>query len=201
MAQVSIRTEQDILGCIKASEFHSQALSAVRTLNLPDWWVAAGFVRNYIWDCLHAYPDMTPLNDIDVVYFDAAHTDEAFEKEQECKLNALMPGQRWSVKNQARMHVKNGDNPYASVSEALAHWCETVTPVGVRLESGTLSLIAPLGIEDLVTGQCHPTPFALSRPQKLADYRERMRDKKWWNIWPRVTVHGLKNEESQTADA
>ena len=144
---------------------------------------------------MHGYPAMTPLNDIDVIYYDAANQNEAFEKAQEEKLSALMEGQPWSVKNQARMHAKNGDEPYDSNETALCHWCETVTPVGVRLEQDdTLSLIAPLGVGDLLGYACHATPFAKSRPAKLADYRARMKEKKWWKLWPEVTVYDLEEQ-------
>ena len=43
-----------------------QQLQAVQTLQLPDCFVAAGFVRNMVWDALHDYPP-TPLNDVDVI--------------------------------------------------------------------------------------------------------------------------------------
>lgn len=181
-----------IIQCLQNSPFHIQALQAVRTLTLPECWIAAGFLRNYIWDSLHGYSQMTPLNDIDVIYFDAANQNENFEKKQENILNRLMPGQRWSVKNQARMHVKNGDPPYDSNETALKHWCETVTPIGARLEeNGALSLLAPLGVEDLLGLECHPTPYAQSKPAKLQDYKKRMREKKWWALWPRLTVYNL----------
>lgn len=54
---------------IEADSIRMECLQAVRALNLPDWFIAAGFVRNAIWDHLHSLP-MTPLNDVDVVYFD-----------------------------------------------------------------------------------------------------------------------------------
>ena len=44
-------------------------LQAVRALQLPDCFIAAGFVRNMVWDALHDYP-LTPLNDVDVIYYD-----------------------------------------------------------------------------------------------------------------------------------
>lgn len=191
-AETKIESEQDITDLLRASPFHMQALKAVKALNLPQGWIAAGFVRNYIWDCMHGYQEMTPLNDIDVIYYDAGHLDEAFEKRQEERLDELMPGQPWSVKNQGRMHVKNDDQPYRSIEDALEHWCETVTPIGVRIGANdTLEVLAPLGLEDLLQQNCRATPFARSKPLKLNDYRTRMQEKKWWGIWPDVTVHDL----------
>ena len=42
-------------------------LRAARSLGLPDWCIAAGFVRNRVWDHLHGIAPPTPLADIDVL--------------------------------------------------------------------------------------------------------------------------------------
>ena len=39
-------------------------LKMMRALNLPNWLIAAGYVRNYIWDTLHGYSTRTPLNEL-----------------------------------------------------------------------------------------------------------------------------------------
>lgn len=46
-----------------------QILTAVASLKLPDCYVAAGFVRNRVWDHLHGNSH-TPLSDVDIIYFD-----------------------------------------------------------------------------------------------------------------------------------
>jgi len=109
-------------------------LKMIRTLKLSDWYVSAGYVRNYIWDTLHGYSTRTPLNDIDVIYFNAEEMDEKIEKKYERILEQETGISLWSIKNQARMHIRNGDKPYKSIEEAMSHWPETVTAVGIRLE-------------------------------------------------------------------
>ncbi len=47
-------------------------LRAARTLALPDWCIAAGFVRNQVWDHLHGISPPRPPADIDVLYYDAS---------------------------------------------------------------------------------------------------------------------------------
>src|SRR3954463_7310015 len=85
-------------------------LRAARTLGLPDWCIAAGFVRNRVWDHLHGIvPARLPV-DIDVLYFDASDTRTEREAEFEARLSALMP-LPWEVRNQARMHVVKKDFP------------------------------------------------------------------------------------------
>jgi hypothetical protein len=60
-----------------------------------------------------------PLNDIDVIYFDSADVSRETEQEIDDRLDQLFPGQRFSVKNQARMHLRNGDSPYRSSADAM----------------------------------------------------------------------------------
>ena len=55
-------------------------LRAARALALPDWCIAAGFVRNRVWDHLHGISPARPPADIDVLYYDA--TDLSRETEQ-----------------------------------------------------------------------------------------------------------------------
>lgn len=42
-----------------------RALQLAREQDLPDWCIAAGFVRNLGWDKLHGSETPTPLEDID----------------------------------------------------------------------------------------------------------------------------------------
>ncbi len=87
------------------------------------------------------------------------------------------------------MHLRNGDAPYGSSAEALAHWLETPTAVGLRLnEAGGLELLAPLGTEDLLAFVVRPTPHARAHKHRLAAYRERMEKKNWPAKWPKLKV-------------
>lgn len=168
------------------------SLAAVRALDLPASWVTAGFIRNRVWDHLHGYATPTPLNDIDVIYFDPNQLDPAFEKQCDQALSTRMPGLPFEVKNQARMAERNGDPPYRSIEDALEHWCETPTAIGARLDQGDRILItAPLGLSDLFEMVARPTPFALASPKKLDQYRNRMIKKNWPRTWPRVKVLNL----------
>ena len=69
-----------------------ECLQAVERLNLPDWYIAAGFLRNAIWDFLHEKTTRTPLNDVDVVYYDPANLNEVSEQKFEAALQARLPG-------------------------------------------------------------------------------------------------------------
>ena len=161
-----------------------EQLRAVRELALPDWCIAAGFVRNRVWDHLHGIvPARLPV-DIDVIYFDTSDTSTEREVEFETRLGARMP-LPWQVRNQARMHVVKKDYPqHRDTAHAMTFWLETVTPVGVRLEKDdTLTVVAPLGTDDLLNLRCRPTEFGHARRQ---EYDARIAAKRWRELWPKV---------------
>ena len=161
-------------------------LETVRDLDLPDCWIGAGFVRGKVWDTLHEYTKPTPIGDIDVIYYDISDISESSEKLLEAKLRAVMPGEPWSAKNQARMHLLANEPAYTSIEHALSLWPETATAVAVRiLKNGSLELLAPFGTEDLFELTVRPTPHWM---EKLDKYRERLRRKDWLSKWPKLTI-------------
>jgi hypothetical protein len=174
------RTTQ-IIEIISSSKWRMGVLRVVQDLGLPAWWVGAGFVRNAVWDHLHG-KSMTPMNDIDVVYFDAERPDPAIDENIEMELESRGPRKKWSVSNQARMHVRNGDEPYTSAVDAIAHWPETATAVAVTLSSDrVIKLAAPHGVDDLFDLVVRPTT-----PQKAAIVVERAAAKRWAGLWPKL---------------
>ena len=158
-------------------------LRAARSLGLTDWCIAAGFVRNRVWDHLHGIAPPRPPADIDVLYYDAADLSKEPEQAWEVRLNALEPSP-WQVRNQARMHVWKGLPQHRSTADSMVYWLETVTAVGVRLEADdSLTVIAPLGTDDLLGLYCRPTAFGRER---LDEYEARIASKRWRELWPRV---------------
>ena len=165
-------------------------LRAVRSLGLNDWAIGAGFARNRVWDWLSGYAEPTPFADIDVLYHDPGDTRAGTEKQHEACLGEVLPDvPPWSVKNQARMHLRHGDAPYGSTENALRFWLETPTCVAVRLEADeSISVLAPHGLEDLFELVVRPTP---SGRRHIDAYRRRMREKNWTVRWPRLRIAGL----------
>lgn len=159
-------------------------LRAVRALALADWCIAAGFVRNRVWDHLHGIvPPRQPV-DIDVLYFDADDRSKERESEHEGRLAVLLPGLPWQVRNQARMHVWKDLPPHRDTADAMVHWLETVTAVGVRLaDDDSLTVVAPLGTDDLLGLCCRPTAFGHTRRH---EYEARITAKRWREMWPKV---------------
>ena len=163
------------------------ALQAAATLALDDWCLAAGFVRNLVWDYLHEKPSPTPLNDVDLIYFDRSDCSELADQDMEQQLRRLT-NHPWSVKNQARMHHRNSDPPYCSVVDAMSYWPEVETATGARLnDDNQVEVVTPFSLESLFCGE-----LTLNAKRRKPDaFQQRMRAKNWLQIWPELLVRGL----------
>lgn len=177
-------TETDILDVIRGDPWMMHVLQTAATRELPDWMIGAGFVRNKVWDHLHGFVhEQVRTPDIDLVYFDPSDVREETEKAHDRHLNELFPAP-WSSKNQARMHVVNGNAPFTSTTDGLAHWVETPTCVAVTLHGGELKLIAPHGIDDLVNLVIRKSPLF----ENEQFFRERVAKKQWLETWPKLQL-------------
>lgn len=169
---------------IRNDALRMDALQLASTLGLKDWCIAAGFVRNLVWDHLHGKQQPTALNDIDLIYFDPDVTSADADERLETRLTRLrqLP---WSVKNQARMHIRNNDQPYASTTEAMSYWVEMETAVAVRLsDRGQFELLAPFGLAKLFEYS-----ITLNRKRsKPQAFRDRIERKGWLSLWPKLQV-------------
>ena len=189
---MTVLTEEDIIQLIEQDEWMMTILKAAKTLDLPDWWVCAGFVRAKIWDYLHGYKERTPLADIDVVYFDPADIEEQTEKRYEERLKKILPEIPWSVKNEARMHVLNQMPPYTSAVDAISKFSETATALGVKLtDDNQVILTAPCGIEDAAGLQVKPTRYFIENKNLSPIYEMRIAKKNWQSTWPKLRIHPL----------
>lgn len=183
-SQFGIQSEADICHLIERDEWMMKVLKEVQALQLPDWWIGAGFVRNKVWDTLHGFQHRTPLGDIDVIYFNPEKMEESDEERFQSTLAAWMPDQSWSVTNQARMGAIYQDGPYTSSIDALSKWPETATCVATKIDDQDKGqLAAPLGVADLIGLTVRPSPSFIGRFDRII---ERQRQKKWREKWPKL---------------
>ncbi|GAK09780.1 nucleotidyltransferase family protein [Geomicrobium sp. JCM 19038] len=182
--------EQKLKVLIERDEWMMDILQIVQQLELQDWWVCAGFVRSKIWDTVHAFTSRTSLADIDVIHFDKHEEQigEQMDRELEDRLRLLRPNLPWSVKNQVRMHNRNGVKPYLSSTDAMSKFPETATSLGVSLDNGgKLIISAPHGLSDAFQLHVKPTPTFLGNQMLMPIYKARLAKKKWHKTWPRLT--------------
>lgn len=164
-----------------------EALQAVACLRLPDCWIGAGFIRDAVWDYLHGFATRPPSGDVDVVWFDPQEPSEDIDRRIGHELKSRMPGLDWSVTNQARMHLRNGDTAYQSVADAMRRWPETATAVAARIgPTGSIEINAPLGVDDLFALRLRPTQsFVIS---KRSIFECRVSSKRWLERYPQLSV-------------
>lgn len=167
-----------------ASSWHADALRHVRDVCGEAGWIGAGFVRNAVWDDLNGWEPKQP-EDVDVLIHDQAGGADR-EKAYQAALCAAAPDVPWSVRNQARMHVKHGDAPYSDIAAAMRQWPETATAVAVRLDGDSgLWILAPFGLSDLTRGILRP---AQDSERCRSAFASRMAQKAWRRRWPDLTV-------------
>lgn len=194
MIYSDLMNEKDIIELVKKDDWMMDILRTVKKLNLPDWWIGAGFVRSKVWDHIHNYKTRTPIPDIDVIYFDKSDFSKSDEKSESTKsedkyqgiLKTMMSNTNWSVINQARMHSFHKQKPYKTSEEGLSYWVETATCIGVKLDTkDNLILTHPHGIDDLVSLVLRPTPGSYKDTKK---FDERVSKKEWLKKWPNLKV-------------
>lgn len=174
-------------------DYRLQALLVAQQLNLSDWMLAAGFVRNLVWDKLHGL--QTPLNDIDLIYFDSSDLSADKDSAIEAELNRIAPMYPWSVKNQARMHLRNQHQGYISSLDAMSYWPEKQTAVGVSClpvaksasSIGPTSLIlhSPFELACLFELTLQRNPKA-----KRGLFEQRLKNKQWLQTYPKLRDNG-----------
>src|SRR5215470_2866884 len=131
--------------CRDIANFLASQPHIVAALGIEDCWVAAGLIRNAIWDHLHgrAAGACSSQTDVDVVYCD--HGDARLDRDlliEKCLLEQF-PHIPWSVHNQARMHDRNGDPPYRRTEDAIRCWPKTATAIAARILNDRIEVISP----------------------------------------------------------
>ena len=181
-----ITNEAHLTNLIKSDDWMMNVLNAAEQLNLPDWWIGAGFLRNKVWNHIEG-KGYEQTRDVDLVYFNrddvSPETDWAYDD----KMNQSSPFAQWEIRNQARMHHKNNFEPFNSTADGIAHWTETATAVAVRVKSGNFQYLFCYGTDDLFNLIARPTPHCKTEPM-LQIFRQRIREKQWLQKWPDLRV-------------
>jgi len=152
-----------------------------------------------LWDSRFGHGfDPVKVKDVDVVFFESIDTSVDLEKRIEQRLTRALPEIPWEVTNEARVHewyeAEFGQKiePYKSVEDAVSTWPEFATSVAVRrADNGTIEVIAPFGLDDLLDGVWRRNPAQVTVEQG----RARLARKDPARRWPSVRV-----EEPETRD-
>lgn len=193
-----LQNEQDILQAIEDDAWMMNILRAAAQLELPEWIIGAGFVRNFVWDMQHGFAPSHKNNDIDLIYFDQENAEPVSDKLHEQRLHEILPDVHWEVTNQAHIHTYNDEMrpPYTSAEDGLAHWTETATCVGVTLQDNRLQLVAPWGIDDLLQLKLRIPPCHHGSKLYEELFMRRITAKRWLTTWPKLTIDRTETPSS-----
>lgn len=186
-----VERENELLEIIKGDKRLMRILQVAQSVNLPNWYIGAGVIRNTVWDTLHEVPQPSPIRDIDFIYYSAEPIDEVPIRK---KLQEVFPNVEWDIKNSATVHEwykakRNIDRPALfSSEEDIDAWPETASCIGIRITKDNSFLIyAPYGINDLLD--------MVFRRNKTNEYsvspevfKRRVIDKKIAQRWPKATI-------------
>lgn len=138
----------------------------IDTLELPNYYIAAGAIFQTIWN----YFDNADLNnnikDIDVIYYDKSNLDVNKDIEicnkviDFCKENNL--NYEIDVSNEARMHLwkKEHENKdveqYKNSEDAINHWIANIHAIGFTKIKNEIYVYAPFGLSDIYSKTIRP---------------------------------------------
>ncbi|MBF7076623.1 nucleotidyltransferase family protein [Streptococcus sp. HF-100] len=184
--------EQDILNQFTADKDLMTILTMIRSLQLKDSWLAAGSVRNFIWNYLSNQPGFDKETDVDVIFFNPAISYEETLK-IETKLKENYPNYNWELKNQVYMHIHNPNTePYRDSRDAMSKYPERCTAIGLRLlDNDQLELFAPYGLDDILEFRIASTPHFLEDADRRQLYNMRIQKKDWQKKWNNLQIEFL----------
>ncbi|KAJ2972825.1 hypothetical protein NQ176_g6936 [Zarea fungicola] len=170
-----------------------EVLERSATLNMPNWYLAAGAVSQTIWNHMSGMAPDTGISDYDIVYHDAGDLSWDAEDKYIQRAKSLfedMPEVEIEIRNQARVHLwyeaKYGVTcpPHRSVEAGIDSWISTSAMIGIRLnkQDDTWTVYAPRGLSDYFN--------MVARPNTSLGLKENY-DKKaarWKGIWDKLTV-------------
>jgi uncharacterized protein len=152
-------------------------LPAITELNLPDWWLAGGAVRNTIWHSIFGQDCALFIKDFDIAFFDEQGT-RSQELAAKATLTNQFPDYQFDVKNQASFaRWRPGRTTYTSTQDGITNWLHTATAVGVKLDTQRQwQFFTPYGLDDLFAGVIRPTPTHINNPDaqnKAAEFLQK----------------------------
>jgi len=182
----AMQSESDISEILARDSWRMDVLRAAERLDLPDWWIGAGFLRNLVWNTIEGKPSET-TRDVDLVYFDSKNAQPEQDWAYDEKMKLEYPFADWEVRNQARMHYVNNFMPYNSTADGIAHWVETATCVAVKLNDGKFQYLFCHGTADLFGLIARPIGD-FKTPELIYKFRNRVEKKLWKQKWPHLEV-------------
>lgn len=143
-----------------------QILEFVDSLNLPNYYIAAGSIFQTIWNYFDNLDLDYNIKDIDVIYYD--NTDLSVDKDLDIYnkikdyCNRFNLNYEVDVSNEARMHLWKCEHEginmeqYKNSEDAINNWIATVHAIGITLNNNEINIYAPYGLSDIYSKTIRP---------------------------------------------
>jgi hypothetical protein len=172
------------------------ALTALRTLNLPDGWVVSGAIYGAVWNHLTGRAAMHGVKDIDIQYFDPDQSWESEDREIKRGAPHFPADPPVEIRNQSRVHLwyKNHfghDYPQlTNTHQAIDLFACTTHAIGARLGDNGLELYTPYGLNEVFSFRLTPNPRLPNRATHEAKAARQTA------MWPELSVTPWPEAES-----
>lgn len=151
---------------IKKNKELMDMLDYISTLQLPNFYIAAGSVFQTIWN----YYDKKDLNygikDLDIIYYNSNNLNVEKDLEYYSLINNYAKSKGYNyeidVSNEARMHIWKREHDgtiieqYKNSEDAMSKWIATVHAIGITKEYNKIKVYAPYGLSDIFTRTIRP---------------------------------------------
>ena len=140
------------ISILKQNKELIDVLDYISTLNLPNFYIAAGSVFQTIWNKMDNKNLNHNIKDIDVIYYELINN---YCKNKGYKYEI-------DVSNEARMHIWKKEKfgidvePYKSSEDAIDKWIATVHAIGITKDNNEIKLYAPYGLSDIFSKTIRP---------------------------------------------
>lgn len=182
--------EASLRAIVAASPILRAVLDRWASINLPDCWLSGSVIAQTAWNAMFDLSPEYGLADIDLVYFDVADLSESGEARQAARIRALFPDVAlWiDVKNEARVHLwyeakfSYPIEPYRSSEHAISSFPTTAGAVAIQPGAMGLNVLAPFGLDDLLSGTIRPNKVQIT--QEIYEAKVT----RWRSCWPALTI-------------
>ncbi|WP_163025785.1 nucleotidyltransferase family protein [Chachezhania antarctica] len=163
----------------------SASIAASMEINLPNWCIVGGLIRDLAWGKVLSRPVFP--RDVDLIYFNDNDTLAETDWELERKLQQSS-GLPFRVNNQARMHEFNSEDKYTSVADAMGKFPSTVSAIGISGAHDRAPVIFSIfGYGALFDPVFQITPHFVNKG-RYNDFEEYLKRNNLFDRWPEVPV-------------
>ena len=173
---------------VRKSELVNSIINVIDKFTDEELYLTGGVLRNTIWNILHNRKEDFYIDDCDIIFYSDI-VDKMREKEIEKYLTNIFPYLNWSVKNQARMHIRNGHFKYKNLENAIYCFPETSSAIAIN---GNWQMIAPYGYRDILELNLRPTTFC--KRNELHIFNKRVAHKKWLSKFEMLNYYSTQQK-------